>query len=45
MVSCVVCDWQGKEVGKVILDLKVVKEIIVVDLMYWVVLCQQVYVC
>ena len=43
MANCSVLDWQGKEAGKVTLDLKVAKESTAVDLMHRAVLRQQAH--
>lgn len=43
MANCVVLDWQGKESGKLSLDLKVAKETTAVDLMHRAVLRQQAH--
>jgi len=43
MASCVIRDWQGKEAGEAILDLKVAKQATAVDLMHRSVLRQQAH--
>ena len=43
MANCVVRDWQGKEAGKVSLNLKVAKETTAIDLMHRAVLRQQAH--
>ena len=43
MASCVVRDWQGKEAGEAVLDLKVAKESSAVDLLHRAVLRQQAH--
>jgi large subunit ribosomal protein L4 len=43
MANCIVRDWQGKETGKAVLDLKVAKETSALDLMHRAVLRQQAH--
>ena len=43
MANCIVRDWQGKEIGKAVLDLKVAKETSALDLMHRAVLRQQAH--
>ena len=43
MANCVVRDWQGKEIGKASIDLKVARETTAVDLMHRAVLRQQAH--
>ena len=43
MTNCIIRDWQGKETGKVSLELKVAKETSALDLMHRAVLRQQAH--
>ena len=43
MANCVIRDWQGKDAGNAILDLKVAKETTALDLMHRAVLRQQAH--
>ena len=43
MANCIVRDWQGKETGKAVIDLKVAKETSALDLMHRAVLRQQAH--